>query len=53
VLEIARAEGRILITNDKDFGVLSYQFQLAHAGVIFFRLRDETFNLRLPGFRPC
>lgn len=38
VLAIARAEGRILITNDRDFGELVFRFQQPHAGVIFFRL---------------
>ena len=47
VLEIARAEGRILITNDKDFGALIYQHQLEHAGVILFRLRDESIPAKL------
>lgn len=47
VLEIARAEGRILITNDKDFGALIYQQQLEHAGVIFFRLRDESIPAKI------
>ena len=47
VLEIARAEGRILITNDKDFGALIYQEQLEHAGVIFFRLRDESIPAKI------
>jgi len=41
VLEIARNERRILITNDKDFGVLIYQENLPHTGVIFLRLRNE------------
>jgi len=41
VLQIARADHRILITNDKDFGALIYQQRLEHTGVIFFRLRDE------------
>jgi predicted nuclease of predicted toxin-antitoxin system len=38
VLEIAKAERRILITNDRDFGELSFRQQLPHAGVIYFRL---------------
>ncbi len=37
VLAIARAEGRILITNDKDFGELVFRRGLPHAGVILFR----------------
>ena len=47
VLAITRAEGRILITNDKDFGVLIFQQQLPHAGVIFFRLRDEDIPTKI------
>lgn len=47
ILEIAKAEGRILITNDKDFGALIYQHQLEHAGVIFFRLRDESIPAKI------
>lgn len=47
VLEIARAEGRILVTNDKDFGALVYQQQLEHVGVIFFRLRDEDIPTKI------
>ena len=47
VLEIARAESRILITNDKDFGDLIYHRQLAHAGVILFRLRDEDIPFKI------
>jgi predicted nuclease of predicted toxin-antitoxin system len=47
VLEIARTERRILITNDKDFGALIYQQQLEHAGVILFRLRDEDIPTKI------
>lgn len=39
VLAIARAERRILITNDRDFGELVISQKLPHAGVIYFRLR--------------
>ena len=38
VLRIAHAEGRILITNDRDFGELIFRQHLPHAGVIYFRL---------------
>ena len=38
VLAIARAEHRILITNDRDFGELIFRRGLPHAGVIYFRL---------------
>jgi predicted nuclease of predicted toxin-antitoxin system len=38
VLTIAKAEERILITNDRDFGELIFRHQLPHSGVIYFRL---------------
>lgn len=38
VLQIARAEERILITNDRDFGELIFRQKLPHSGVIYFRL---------------
>ena len=42
ILELARRESRILLTNDKDFGLLIFHLQLPHHGVILFRLRDES-----------
>lgn len=42
VLGIANKEQRILITNDRDFGELIFKNGLAHQGVIFMRLNDET-----------
>lgn len=47
VLAIARREGRILITNDRDFGELIVRHRLAHAGVIFFRLRTQDPQAKL------
>lgn len=41
ILEFAYSHGRILITNDKDFGELIYRLKLPHRGVIFFRLKNE------------
>lgn len=38
VLATAHAEGRILITDDRDFGDLVFREHLPHAGVIFLRL---------------
>jgi predicted nuclease of predicted toxin-antitoxin system len=38
VLNIANEEGRILITQDKDFGELVYRLQQVHLGVILIRL---------------
>lgn len=40
VLAIAQAEGRILITNDTDFGELVFKQRQAHSGVILFRFSD-------------
>jgi predicted nuclease of predicted toxin-antitoxin system len=42
VLQIARTEERILITNDRDFGELIFRHNLPHSGVIYFRLRPES-----------
>jgi predicted nuclease of predicted toxin-antitoxin system len=38
ILSLARAEGRILITDDRDFGEWVFRFKHPHAGVIFLRL---------------
>ncbi len=38
----ARAENRILITNDKDFGAKIYRDRVLHAGVVLLRLADES-----------
>jgi predicted nuclease of predicted toxin-antitoxin system len=47
VLAIAKAEGRILIANDKDFGALIFAQKLPHAGVILFRLRTTVLAVKL------
>jgi len=50
VLSIAHREGRILITNDRDYGDLIFRHLLPHSGVILFRLRTtrlETKQQRL------
>lgn len=41
IIQKAFAEGRILITNDKDFGEKVYREHHPHRGVIFMRLDDE------------
>jgi predicted nuclease of predicted toxin-antitoxin system len=40
---LARAfvETRILITNDRDFGIKVFRKGQAHCGIIFLRLKDE------------
>ena len=47
VLAIARTEQRILIVADRDFGELIFQQELAHAGIIFFRLPGATLQTKL------
>ena len=42
ILARALSEGRIIITNDKDFGELIFRSGQAHHGVLLLRLHDET-----------
>ena len=42
VLARAAHEGRILVTNDKDFGELIFRSGQAHSGVLLLRLQDES-----------
>ncbi len=46
VLANATTELRIVITNDHDFGELLVRYGLDHAGVVLFRLSDETLDLK-------
>ena len=47
VLTIAREEARALIVADRDFGELIFHQELAHAGVIFFRLPGATLQTKI------
>jgi predicted nuclease of predicted toxin-antitoxin system len=47
VLAIARAERRVLVVADRDFGELIFHHQLAHAGVIFFRLPGAQLHTKI------
>jgi predicted nuclease of predicted toxin-antitoxin system len=47
VLAIARAERRILVVADRDFGELIFHQGLAHAGVIFFRLPGAQLHTKI------
>src|SRR5918912_2877467 len=47
VLTIAREEKRILIVADRDFGELIFHQELAHAGVIFFRLPGARLHTKI------
>jgi predicted nuclease of predicted toxin-antitoxin system len=42
ILDRAESEGRVLVTNDKDFGELVFRSGKAHQGVILLRLHDES-----------
>jgi predicted nuclease of predicted toxin-antitoxin system len=46
ILEIARTEQRIVLTNDKDFGDLIFRDKLPHRGVILFRLGYVPLSVR-------
>ena len=47
VLAIARAERRILVVADRDFGELIFHQALVHAGVIFFRLPGVNLHAKI------
>jgi predicted nuclease of predicted toxin-antitoxin system len=47
VLTIARQEARILIVADRDFGELIFHQELAHTGIIFFRLPGATLQTKI------
>ena len=47
VLAIGQAEGRILVTNDTDFGELVFKQRQSHAGVILFRFGDLPFLVKI------
>lgn len=42
VLAIAKREGRLLVTNDTDFGELIFQRHLSHAGGILLRFPADA-----------
>jgi predicted nuclease of predicted toxin-antitoxin system len=47
VLAIARAEQRVLVVADRDFGELIFHQGLIHAGVIFFRLPGAHLHTKI------
>ena len=42
IIRLAHAEGRMVVTMDKDFGELVYHSGTRHAGVLLLRLDDAT-----------
>ena len=47
VIDYAFETGRILITNDKDFGEKVFRSGHRHAGVILLRLSDESASTKI------
>lgn len=47
VLAIAQQVGRILVTQDRDFGELVFRYHRPHAGVIFLRLPPVELDAKL------
>jgi len=47
ILAQAAHENRILMTNDKDFGELVFRSGRTNAGVVLFRLQDESQDNRV------
>ena len=41
ILPLAVREGRVIVTNDKDFGDLVYARGMEHRGIVLLRLGDE------------
>lgn len=46
ILEMANADERILLTQDKDFGELVFRLKSAHHGVILIRLEGYKASLK-------
>lgn len=47
VLAIAHREGRILVTDDRDFGELIFRLRQPHAGVTYLRLETTVHAVRI------
>ncbi len=47
ILRRARDEGRIVVTDDKDFGELVFHRRLSTAGVLLLRLRQPSIAARI------
>jgi predicted nuclease of predicted toxin-antitoxin system len=47
MLDMVRSEGRILLTNDKDFGQLVFLQKRVAAGIILFRVRGQDVHLKV------
>ncbi len=56
VLELAVEQDLLLITEDKDFGELTFRLKLKHCGILLIRLSDtarpDRINLAVQAFIP-
>ena len=44
ILSTARKERRIIVTLDRDFGILAFRDSKKHLGILFLRLQQESSN---------
>jgi predicted nuclease of predicted toxin-antitoxin system len=51
IIQMAFAENRILVTNDKDFGEKIFREQYPHRGVVLLRLDDERASIKIETLR--
>ena len=51
ILQRAVTEGRIVVTNDKDFGDLVFRSGLSHTGVVLLRLKNDGAANRVAAVR--
>lgn len=51
IIKKAFEENWILITNDKDFGEKVFRKRHPHKGIVFLRLEDEQFNVKIETIR--
>lgn len=47
IFELANAENKILITNDKDFGEIVFRQKLISSGIILIRLEKQDINVKI------
>ncbi len=47
VLQIAIQQNSLLLTEDKDFGELTYRLQIEHKGILLIRLTGIERNMRI------
>ncbi|MEI2688900.1 MAG: DUF5615 family PIN-like protein [Anaerolineae bacterium] len=47
IIQMAFAEARILVTNDKDFGDKVYRERRPHRGIVLLRLEDESAHVKI------